>query len=178
METSSLPGRPTISCRPASSFMANSMSFGGRRKCSWWFLANQVKWNQKNRCRGSEARPAAARSRTDQPQAVVGHLEDRGLGVLVDRHDHRRPSCRPGAGWRRRCRPPGTAAGRRSCRSGRPGSSLGTKPASTAARLAPSPRRACPPGFEHAAVGVAAAQATPPPETMILAAPSSGGPTW
>ena len=56
--------------------------------------------------------------------AVVGDLEDRRVGVLVDRDDRaRRPSCRPGAGWRRRCRARRRASARRSgrsCRSGAP----------------------------------------------------------
>ena len=54
--------------------------------------------------------------------AVVGDLEDRRVGILVDRDDRAaRPSCRPGAGWRRRCRARGRASARRSGPSCRPG---------------------------------------------------------
>ena len=61
--------------------------------------------------------------------AEVGDLEDGGLGVLVDRDDGPRSlHARRGAGSRRRCRSPGTAAGRRSCRSARPGSRVRTSP--------------------------------------------------
>ena len=54
--------------------------------------------------------------------AVVGDFEDRRVGILVDRDDGaRRPSCRPGAGSRPRCRARGTASARRSGPSFRPG---------------------------------------------------------
>ena len=54
--------------------------------------------------------------------AVVGDLEDGGVGVLVDGDDGLASlSSRPGAGWRRRCRRRGTAWARRSGRSCRPG---------------------------------------------------------
>ena len=54
--------------------------------------------------------------------AVVGDLEDRRVGILVDRDDGAAsPSCRPGAESRRRCRARDTASARRSGPSCRPG---------------------------------------------------------
>ena len=53
--------------------------------------------------------------------AVVGDLEDRRVGILVDRDDRAAsPSCRPGAGSRRRCRARDTASARPSGPSCRP----------------------------------------------------------
>ena len=71
--------------------------------------------------------------------AVVGDLEDRRLGILVDRDDGaRRPSCRPGAGSRRRCRARRRASARRSGPELPIWRSIGSQPASQIGRDAAS----------------------------------------
>ena len=79
--------------------------------------------------------------------AVVGDLEDRRLGILVDRDDGaRRPSCRRGAGSRRRCRARRRASAPRSvrsCRSGDPSAaSRRRRSGATPRARRPSPARA------------------------------------
>ena len=71
--------------------------------------------------------------------AVVGHLEDRRVLVLVDGDDGlRRCACRPGAGWRRRCPPRRRGPGSPSGRSARSGSDGRRQPSSITARVAPT----------------------------------------
>ena len=77
-------------------------------------------------------------------QAVVGDLEDRRLLVLVDRDDDlASPSCRRGAGSRRRCRRRCRAPAPPPCRSGRPASRSARSPSRPPRARRRRRRRAC-----------------------------------
>ena len=85
--------------------------------------------------------------------AVVGDLEDRRVGILVDRDDGaRRPSCRPGAESRRRCRARDTASARRSARSCRPDAPSAASRRRRSAATRRSRRRARRPAAARAAM--------------------------
>jgi hypothetical protein len=94
-------------------------------------------WGRRSALGGLDLRDQLGDGREEvSDEAVVGDLEDRGLAVLVDRDDvPSSSSCRRGAGSRPRCRSRSTAAGRRPCRSDRPGDrSARTRVARGAAR--------------------------------------------
>jgi hypothetical protein len=137
--------------------------------------AGAVQWQAQPRQR---LRPARARREQVSFEAVVGHAEDRRLGILVDRHDHlgvlHAGQVLDGAA---------DAAGHVQLR----GDDL--------ARLAHLPVVGCvtrvhgrPAGAERGAQLVGQRVSTSlnfsllpiarPPETMILAAVSSGGRSW